>query len=551
MRQLSDQTVARYKREGLWRDRAPLDDFLEAAKRHPHKAAIVSYRKGSPLPQTVTYGQLNALIERFAGALNSLGVGKGDVVSIQLPNTWEFPALALAAMRIGAVPNPIPHIYREHELSFMLRHARSKVYIVQAQFKGFSYVELARSLSAQIDTLEQVVILHGDAAEFTSFDDHFVSTRWEFEPGLDELLSERAPKPDDPALLLFTSGTTGTPKAAIHSQNTLWSAGRPIADALRLTGDDVSFNASTVGHLTGFYWGTYLPLSLGQKIVYQDEWDARALVDMIDSEGITWTIAATPFALDMVAAQQASPRPLAQFRAFACGGAPIPPHVALLMQEFLGVELISLWGMSEVGVCTIHQIGTPIDILASSDGTPVGFMDLRIVNDDLTPVADGEEGRLQVRGPSIILGYYNQPEATMAAETADGWFDTGDLGRRTKEGGVRLTGRSKDIIVRGGQNVPVVEIEHALITHPKVKEVAVVAYPDDRMGERGCAVVVPSPGEKLTLAELSEHLQSAGLTKQFWPERLELVTELPKTPSGKVQKYVLRTQIAALGPADA
>jgi cyclohexanecarboxylate-CoA ligase len=375
------------------------------------------------------------------------------------------------------------------------------------------------------------------------FNDFFLSPPRECSPGASERLASLRPGPDDPAFLMYTSGTTGEPKAALHSHNTAWSAGRPLPEALGLGGDDVCFMASTVGHLTGFFWGTYLPLSMGQKVVYQDEWNASQLMDIIDFEGITWTLSATPFAMDMIKVQREQPRPLPTLRAFVCGGAPIPPQAAIAMRETLGVDLISLWGMTEVGICTIHRLGAPPETLAASDGMPVRYMDLRIVNDLLEPVPDGEEGRLQARGPSIILGYRGQPELTVAAETKDGWFETGDLGKRIADGGIRITGRSKDIIVRGGQNVPVVEIENLLLTHGKVGEVAVVGYPDDRLGERACAFVVPE-GEPPSLDELTGHLRASGLTRQFWPERLEVVGSLPRTPAGKVQKFVLRQELA-------
>ncbi|BCB82809.1 hypothetical protein Psuf_001220 [Phytohabitans suffuscus] len=213
------------------------------------------------------------------------------------------------------------------------------------------------------------------------------------------------------------------------------------------------------------------------------------------------------------------------------------------MQEHLGVDLVSLWGMTEVGICSIHQLGSSLSTLAASDGKQVPYMGLRIVDDDLQPVPDGTEGRLQARGPSIILGYRDQPELTRDAQTPDGWFETGDLGRRMPDGGIRITGRSKDIIIRGGQNVPVVEIENLLAQHGKVRDVAVVAYPDERLGERGCAVVVPE-GTPPTLRELTAHLEAAGMAKQFWPERLEIREAMPRTPSGKIQKYVLRREVA-------
>ncbi|MDQ7907472.1 AMP-binding protein [Phytohabitans sp. ZYX-F-186] len=543
-RVVDPEDAAHFRAEGWWRDVTGLDELLRAVQRHPHKAAVVCYRKGDPLPTVVTYGQLGTMIDRFAGAFVKLGVEPGDVVTIQLPNTWEFPALVFGAMRAGAVPNPVPHIYRERELSFMLRHARSKVYIVQSEFRRFSYRDLGLRLKPSLPHLEHLVTIGGPATgDSIDFTDFFLRPLHEHDDGLRQELETRRPGPDDPAFLMFTSGTTGQPKAALHSHNTAWSAGRPLPEALRLAADDVCFMASTVGHLTGFFWGTYLPLSTGQKVVYQDEWDPRGLVDIIDREGITWTLSATPFAMDMIEAQKAQPRPLSSFRAFACGGAPIPPSAATAMQEHLGVDLVSLWGMTEVGICSIHELGSPLETLAASDGMQVPFMGLRIVDDDLRPVPDGTEGRLQARGPSIILGYRDQAELTTDAQTPDGWFETGDLGKRMPDGGIRITGRSKDIIVRGGQNVPVVEIENLLAQHGKVRDVAVVAYPDERLGERGCAVVVPE-GAPPTLRELTQHLEAAGMAKQFWPERLEIRQSMPRTPSGKIQKYILRGEVA-------
>jgi cyclohexanecarboxylate-CoA ligase len=375
------------------------------------------------------------------------------------------------------------------------------------------------------------------------FEQAFVAPRHELRPGLAAELDRLRPGADDPAFLMFTSGTTGTPKAALHTHNTAWSAGRPLPEAIGLTADDTCFMASTVGHLTGFFWGTYMPLAMGQKVVYQDVWDPQQLIDIIDTENITWTLSATPFAMDMVAAQKTAQRALSSLRAFVCGGAPIPPQAAIAMQTHLGVDLVSLWGMTEIGICSIHRLGSPLEILASSDGLPVEHMELRIVDEELRPVPDGQEGRLQARGPSIIVGYCDQPQLTRDAETPDGWFETGDLGLRTPDGGIRITGRSKDIIVRGGQNVPVVEVENILAQHGQIRDVAIVAYPDDRLGERGCAVVVPD-GTAPTLEDLKKFLEQAGLARQFWPERLDIVDAMPRTPSGKIKKYMLRQTVA-------
>jgi cyclohexanecarboxylate-CoA ligase len=544
-RPVSDADAERFHRLGWWRDITGLDELLAAVRRHPDKAAVVSYRKGRALPSTMTYGQLGALVDRFAGAFRSIGVEPGDVVTIQLPNSWEFPALVFGAMRAGAIPNPVPPIYREHELSFMLRHARSKVYIVPASFNRFCHRDMAVSLKPHLPDLQHIVVIDGapDDGEVLGFEEVFVRPLHELQPGLAADLARVRPGADDPAFLMFTSGTTGMPKAALHTHNTAWSAGRPLPEAIGLTADDTCFMASTVGHLTGFFWGTYLPLAMGQKVVYQDVWDTQQLIDIIDFENITWTLSATPFAMDRVAAQKLAPRALSSLRVFVCGGAPIPPHAAIAMQEHLGVDLVSLWGMTEIGICSIHRLGAPLEVLSASDGMPVEHMELRIVGEDLRPLPDGQEGRLQARGPRIIVGYRDQPELTRNAETPDGWFETGDLGVRTPEGGIRITGRSKDIIVRGGQNVPVVEVENLLAQHDRIREAAVVGYPDERLGERGCAVIVPD-GEPPALDELRDYLEKAGMARQFWPERLEIIAAMPRTPSGKIKKYVLRQMMA-------
>src|ERR1700678_3303052 len=543
-RPVRDSDAERYHRLGWWRDVTGLDELLAAVRRHPDKAAVVSYRKGRALPSPITYGQLGALVDRFAGALRSIGVQPGDVVTIQLPNSWEFPALVFGAMRDGAIPNPVPPIYREHELSFMLQHARSKVYVVPAAFGKFSLRDMAVSLKPGLPDLEHIVVIDVDPDEGEVLDvgEFFVRQLHELEPGLAGDFDRVRPGPDDPAFLMFTSGTTGTPKAALHTHNTAWSAGRPLPEAIELTEDDVCFMASTVGHLTGFFWGTYLPLAMGQKVVYQDAWDAQQLIDIVGFENITWTLSATPFAMDMVAAQKLALRALSSLRVFVCGGAPIPPHAAIAMQEHLGVDLVSLWGMTEIGICSIHRLGAPLEILASSDGLAAAHMTRRIVDEALRPVPDGQEGRLQARGPSIIVGYCDQPQLTRDAETPDGWFETGDLGLRTPEGGIRITGRSKDIIVRGGQNVPVVEVENLLVQHDRISAVAVVGYPDERLGERGCAVIVPE-GDAPALGELEADLERGGGARQFWPERLEIIDTMPRTPSGKIKKYVLRQMV--------
>jgi len=546
-RTIDPADAERFRAEGQWRDRTFLDDFLDNVAALPDKAAVVSYRKGVSLPTTVTYGQLGALVDRFAGGLLAAGIGPGDVVSIQVANGWVGPALAFATMRVGAVPNPIPIIYRERELRFMLEHAGTKAYFAPQHFRGYDFATMARKLQAEIPALEHVFFVDADADSDpkTDFAAQFVAPRRELDTRLGERLEQLRPGADDIAMLVYTSGTTGTPKGALHTHNTAWSGYRNvITQALDLTASDVTFMASTLGHLTGFIHGMLVPLSMGQKVVYQDLWDVEGMLDMMSAEGLTWTLSSTTFALDMVEAQRKrSQTPTSKLRAFACGGASIPPGVAVAMDDLFSTSLVPLWGCSETGIASIHRLGAGVATLDASDGFPVPWQETRVVDADATPVADGTVGELQVRGPGVFVGYLRRPDLTKAAFTPDGWYATGDLGRVTGDGAIRIEGRSKDIIIRGGQNISPVEIENALYSHPKVHDVAVVAYPDDRLGERVCAVVVPE-GQAPALDELVAHVERAGMAKPFWPQKMVVVDDLPRTPSGKVQKFVLRERLA-------
>ncbi|WP_101836331.1 AMP-binding protein [Frankia canadensis] len=541
--------VQRFRADGQWRDRTFLDDFLDHAASTPDKAAVVSYVRGRPLPETVTYGQLRAYVDRFAAALLDLRVGRGDVVSIQVANGWEGPAMALAAMRVGAIPNLIPIIYREHEVRHILTDAGSTVYVAPQRFRGYDFAAMALRLQREIVTLDNVFLLDADESvdPELSFTGRFVEPRRELDPFLGATLESLRPGADDVAMLVFTSGTTGLPKAALHTFNTAWSGYRNVVvNALDLTADDVAFMASTLGHLTGFIHGMLVPLSMGQKVVYQDVWDVDGMLDMMETEGLTWTLSATTFALDLVEAQKRRDLPLAsRLRAFACGGASIPPGVAIEMDRIFATSLVPLWGCSETGIASIHHLGAPPDVLDASDGYPVPWQQTRVVDDDLTPVPAGTVGNLQVRGPGVFAGYFGRSDLTADAFTADGWYDTGDLGTVLPDGAIRIAGRSKDIIIRGGQNISAVEIESVLYQHPQIQEVAVVAYPDDRLGERVCAVVVAHGADRgLTLDALVSFLEEAGMAKPFWPQRLVVVSQLPRTASGKVQKFVLRQQLA-------
>ncbi len=550
-RELPSATVADYYQRGWWRSQTLVDDFLAQVEQRPDAAAIVGYRAGLSEPHRLTYRELEVLSRRFAGALIDLGVERGDVVSMQLPNTWEFPALVYGILRAGAVVNPLVPIFRSRELAFILGRTKSRVLIVPDRFRNHDHASMAMELLGTAEGLEHVVVIDSEdapqdgpqGAGALSFQKHFVDIAWEEQPDLDQQLEARAPAADDLVQIQFTSGTTGEPKGVLHSHNTIHSGARAVDEVYGLGADDVCFMASTLAHQTGFGYGMVKPLAVGMTIVYQDVWDADQFLDAVESEGIVWTISATAFAMDMVAAQRRNPRDVGSFRYFICGGAPIPPKVVEDAAEVLGAELVAVWGMTENMIVTTTRPGDPVELVSDSDGTPVDWMEIRVIDEAGNAVGVGQSGDLEVRGPSQALGYFHRDDLYRDASPDGDWFATGDVVRVRDDGGIRIVGRTKDLVIRGGENVPVAEVEDLILRHPSVVEVAVIGMPDERLGERACAVITVD-GPEPSLAELTAVLDDAGMAKQFWPEQLAVMAEMPHTPSGKVQKFKLREQLS-------
>ena len=516
------------------------ESFAGHAGRRPDKVAIVSHRAASGGKVVVSYGELARLADRFAGALVELGVARGEVVSFQLPNWWEVAALHLACVRIGAVANPIITILRRREVGFILDRVASRICVVPGEFRGFDHAAMLDGLRAELPALEHVFVCGDD------FEPFFCDTPWEDKHPPDELDRHR-PEPGDPAQIMFTSGTTGEPKGVVHSHETMDVGLRAVSEPLGLGGDDVVLMFSPLGHQTGYLYGMCMPLKYGMKLVLQDAWDPATMLRLVGEEAVTWTMGTTTFVLDACAAAASHPEAdLSSLRYFTCGGAPIPPKAVTEARARLGTQLVAVWGMTEVGVCTITRPDDPDEVVCSSDGTPADWVELRIVDAGGRDVPAGGEGRLLVRTSSQHLTYHSRSDlyAEGFPEGIDaGWFDTGDLARWAGGGAIRITGRSKDLIIRGGENIPVAEVEAGLITHPLVHEVAVVAYPDERLGEKACAVVVPAGAEAPTLDGLRAHLEVLGMAKPFWPERLVVKEALPKTASGKTQKFALREEL--------
>ncbi|MBR0659069.1 cyclohexanecarboxylate-CoA ligase [Neoroseomonas oryzicola] len=515
---------------GHWRDETLLDHLARAVAARPSHTAIVARRSETGEARRITYAELDRLSTLVAMSLRERGIGAGDVVSFQLPNWWEFSVLHLACLKLGAVSNPLMVIFRERELGFMLGLAESKVMVVPHRFRGFDYPAMVANVRDRLPALKHVVVAGGTGPDAY---DTLLSPQ-----GDPAAFRPAPPSPDDVIQLLYTSGTTGEPKGVMHSSNTMLSNLAPFAERLGLGAGDVIHMPSPLAHQLGFMYGIVLPVMLGGTAVLQDIFAPEEMARQIRDEGATFTMGATPFLNDLTEHVARTGEGTPSLRVFVSAGAPIPRALVAKARPTLGAAVVSAWGMSENGAVTTTYLDDVEEKATTTDGCPLPGMELRILDAEGGIAPSGEQGRLQVRGCSNFVGYLKRPEL----DTTDpqGWFDTGDLARMDPEGYIRIAGRSKDIIIRGGENIPVVEVEGLLFRHPAIAEVAVVGYPDDRLGERACAYVRLREGASLTLAEMTAYLQDQRMARQYMPERLEIVQELPRTPSGKIQKFRLR-----------
>lgn len=526
--------------QGLWHDRTLNDALATCVAECPDKLALtaVQVSGGAPKPQTTrfTYRELSRMADRIAVGLARLGVGRNDVVACQLPNWWQFTLTYLACTRLGAVMNPLMHIFRERELSFMLQHGEAKVMIAPKTFRGFDFEAMHSALQPSLPHLQHLVIVDGAGAN--SFEALLSGPEWEHSPEAAEVLSRSRPGPDDITQLIYTSGTTGEPKGVMHSANTTLANIIPYAQRLQLGADDVVLMASPMAHQTGFMYGLMMPIELRASAVLQDIWEPRTAIEVINREGCTFTMASSPFLSDLSKAVIDSATPVPTLRSFLCAGAPIPGPLVEQARQSLGAKIVSAWGMTENGAVTLTRLDDDDERSVNTDGCPLPGVEIKVVDLDGQPLPPDQIGRLLLRACSNFGGYLKRPHLNGTDD--QGWFDTGDLARIDAQGYVRITGRSKDVIIRGGENIPVVEIEALLFKHPAIAMASIVAYPDERLGERACAVVVPRPGHSIDLPGIVEFLKSQHVALQYIPEKLVLRQEIPSTPSGKIQKFRLR-----------
>jgi cyclohexanecarboxylate-CoA ligase len=522
---------------GHWRD-LMLDSYLSlAAEGHPDSVAVVD---GDVV---LTYSEVLAKVRSVARALRDLGVMNGDVVSWQLPNWLEAYITHFAVVSIGAVSNPIVSIYRHHEVEFILREAGSRVVITPDAFRGFGYASMIDDIRGNLPMLEHAVVTRPEkASPAISFGDLMAAD----DNGAGSFRGRTA---DDPALLMFTSGTTARPKGAVHTHNTLDFEVQSMIKVFDLVDSDVVFMPSPLTHMTGLAYGVQLAPALAVPLVLQDVWEPHKAMELIDAFKCSFTLLATPFLHSILHHPEQGTFDLTSMRVVASGGADVPAPLMRGIRTRMHCTASRAYGSTEMPTLTTTGPSGPAEKGATTDGRPVGPAMFRLVDDDGKTVGPGEVGEIIATGPELFIGYL-RAEDNQGALAEDGWFHTGDLGSADADGYLTIQGRKKDIILRGGENISVTEVEHILLEHPSVRDIAIVAMPDPVMVERACAYVVPTEGVQPTLKELCDYLAERNLAKQKYPERLELIDELPRTPAGKVQKFPLRARIAEQLRAD-
>ncbi len=472
---------------------------------------------------------------RLAAALWSLGLRCGDVLSFQLPNWSETAVINLAASLGGYVCNPIVPIYRDAEMAAILADCRSRALLVPGVWRGVDYGAMAERLAAQLPSLSFVIGVRGDAPY--RYEDLLAA-------GARQSIEPPAVSADAVKLIMYTSGTTGPAKGVLHSHRSLPVAVLAAVRQWGLQRGDSLLMPSPVTHATGYTVGLELPFSLGLTTVLMERWNAAEAVQLIERHHIAAAVGATPFLQELLDAMDTAGSASLPLKVFVCGGAAVPADLILNAgKRFTGYACRG-YGSTESPFITFGRRPDDCEAIgARTDGRLNGY-ELRIVDAQDHEVMAGSEGEILVRGDGLFLGYSN-PEATREAFTESGFFRTGDLGFRAADDTLTITGRKKDLIIRGGENISAKEIEDVLQRHPLIVEAAVVSAPSTRLGESVAAYVRTRDSARISVEELAAHVLSAGLARQKCPEHLRLVDELPRTAAGKIRKDLLRAMIRA------
>jgi cyclohexanecarboxylate-CoA ligase len=534
----SDEDIRHFYATGQWQTHTMFDILEKQVAATPNRVFLTDDTS------SLTFVELRDRALALAVGLKRHGIGPGQRVSAQIPNWTEFVIISIALSRIGAILVPIMPIYRRDEVRYVLENTDVRIVICPDNYKNFDYLSMYRDLRADLPGLTDIVVLRGGDTPADVM--RFEQLAAQIDPAAAAAELGAGPSADDPFVIVYTSGTTSRPKGCVHTFNTYASASRVLAAGLDYRASDVQFGPSPVTHTTGLVTSVIIPLLLGAASHLMESWEPKRGIAEIQKHGCTVTVCATTFLQMLMDAYDPATDDISSMRVWVSAGSPIPGSVVERATDlFPEMQVLSLYGRSENLTTTMCAVTDEPHRSVTSDGRALPHQSVMIVDDAGYELPRGQEGDIAFKGASHMLEYLNQPEETTALFTPHGYSRSGDLGHMDENGFVRVTGRTKDIIVRGGLNISVREIEDQLTAHPGVRAVAVVAMPDLKLGEAACCYLVPVDSDApLTLDQIKTYLLDAGLAIQKVPQRLEIVAELPMTATGKVQKHILRTRIS-------
>ncbi|EES6260557.1 medium-chain fatty-acid--CoA ligase [Escherichia coli] len=528
----NEQRRAAYRQQGLWGDASLADYWQQTARAMPDKIAVVDNHGAS-----YTYSALDHAASCLANWMLAKGIESGDRIAFQLPGWCEFTVIYLACLKIGAVSVPLLPSWREAELVWVLNKCQAKMFFAPTLFKQTRPVDLILPLQNQLPQLQQIVGVDKLAPATSSL-------------SLSQIIADNTPLTtaitthgDELAAVLFTSGTEGLPKGVMLTHNNILASERAYCARLNLTWQDVFMMPAPLGHATGFLHGVTAPFLIGARSVLLDIFTPDACLALLEQQRCTCMLGATPFVYDLLNVLEKQPADLSALRFFLCGGTTIPKKVARECQQ-LGIKLLSVYGSTESSPHAVVNLDDPLSRFMHTDGYAAAGVEIKVVDDARKTLPPGCEGAEASRGPNVFMGYFDEPELTARALDEEGWYYSGDLCRMDEAGYIKITGRKKDIIVRGGENISSREVEDILLQHPKIHDACVVAMPDERLGERSCAyVVLKAPHHSLSLEEVVAFFSRKRVAKYKYPEHIVVIEKLPRTASGKIQKFLLRKDI--------
>ncbi|WP_168703901.1 medium-chain fatty-acid--CoA ligase [Escherichia coli] len=528
----NEQRRAAYRQQGLWGDASLADYWQQTARAMPDKIAVVDNHGAS-----YTYSALDHAASCLANWMLAKGIESGDRIAFQLPGWCEFTVIYLACLKIGAVSVPLLPSWREAELVWVLNKCQAKMFFAPTLFKQTRPVDLILPLQNQLPQLQQIVGVDKLAPATSSL-------------SLSQIIADNTPLTtaitthgDELAAVLFTSGTEGLPKGVVLTHNNILASERAYCARLNLTWQDVFMMPAPLGHATGFLHGVTAPLLIGARSVLLDIFTPDACLALLEQQRCTCMLGATPFVYDLLNLVEKQPADLSALRFFLCGGTTIPKKVARECQQ-RGIKLLSVYGSTESSPHAVVNLDDPLSRFMHTDGYAAAGVEIKVVDDARKTLPPGCEGEEASRGPNVFMGYFDEPELTARALDEEGWYYSGDLCRMDEAGYIKITGRKKDIIVRGGENISSREVEDILLQHPKIPDACVVAMPDERLGERSCAyVVLKAPHHSLSLEEVVAFFSRKRVAKYKYPEHIVVIEKLPRTASGKIQKFLLRKDI--------